>query len=134
MYSFIDYLYFNIYLNKDNYVDNKNYRNIYKSFNNLFWFNKTNINKDLDRIIKCIQEIHNYGIDTFFDKSLSQELPDKNNITNNITNTFQKHYNVLLESSLSCLFHKSNNISREMKKQIFNYITKVFDFTNVFVK
>ncbi len=127
-YNFLEYLrtsYPEIYLNRDNYIDKKNYKNIYKSFNNLFWYNRDNKSKDFDTIIKCIQEIHHYGIDTFFDKSLSPSVNDEK------PEPFQKQYNIILENSLSCLLHKKNKIDPKLKDQIFNYMTNQFDFTNI---
>lgn len=124
-YEFLKYLritYPEIYLNKSNYKPD------YNSFSYVFWKKAGNETKTKESVIKTIEEIYNYGLDTIFNKYLSKSLEN-----NKLTSETHK-FGTVLESPLTSLFHPHNKINIKLREEIYNYITKEHDFTNTVFK
>lgn len=119
--EFLKYLritYPEIYLNK------YNYKNDFNSFSYVFWKKAGNETKTKESVIKTIEEIYNYGLDTIFNKYLSKSIE-------NDKSTSDTHkFGTVLESPLTSLFHPHNKINIKLREEIYNYITRDHDFTN----
>jgi hypothetical protein len=113
------------------YLDINNYDYLnYTPFQNLFWINEDhhvkilngsicNFPKDIDSIKKTIYEINQYGLaDTIFKKCLI-----KNKKTDLHPTKFENIFTIIDDPG--------NYIGKELRNNIFKYVTEEYDYSNI---
>ncbi len=113
------------------YLDKKNYKYLsYTPFQHLFWITEehhdkilsgkiNNFPKNITNIVKTIYEINQYGLtDTIFKKCL---------IKNEQTDLHPTKF----ESIFTIIDDPDNHISRELRNEIFKYVTQEYDYLNI---
>ncbi len=117
--------YSQFYLNVSNY----DYLN-YTPFQHLFWITEehnkkilsgghTKFPKNIDNIVKTIYELNQYGLtDTIFKKCLIKKEQTDLHPTK-------------FESIFTIIDDPSNYITRQLRNEIFNYVTEEYDYSNI---